>query len=432
MAVALDDRERSLLAGEGGVGAALAMRIVLRAADVLGAPRLIPIGRAHVDSCLYHGQATLDFARRLVDGGARVSVPTTLNVGTVDRLHPELWRGSPELAARGRELMDAYRSLGCRPTFTCAPYQLADARPAFGEQVAWAESNAIAFCNSVIGARTERYGDFTDIACAIVGRVPDAGLHRTDARRAVLVLRIAHDVPTRLLDEDVLYPVLGIVLGRRAGGRVAAIAGLPPGVSEDRLKALAAAAASSGAVAMFHVIGSTPEAPTLDAALQGSVPAEEAEIGLAELRTARDELTGAADASTGAPIGAVSLGTPHASLAELRAIAATLGDDRVAPGVELLVSTARDTLEVAEADGTAARLRDAGAELLVDTCSYLGPILRPSHRPVMTDSAKWAWYAPANIGASVVFGSRTECLRSAVTGRLWRDDELWAGARASA
>ncbi|HEX6127688.1 MAG TPA: aconitase X catalytic domain-containing protein [Candidatus Limnocylindria bacterium] len=427
MAVALDDRDRSLLSGEQGAGAALAMRLVLRAAEALGAERLIPITGAHVDSCLYHGQATLDFVKRLLEGGASVSVSTTLNVGTLDLLHPELWRGDPQTAERGRRLMDAYRALGCRPTFTCAPYQLADARPGLGEQVAWAESNAIVFCNSVLGARTERYGDFSDIACAITGRVPDAGLHRTDARRATLVLRLAADVPARLLEADALYPVLGVVLGRRAGGRVAVLDGLPPNLSEDRLKAVGAAAASSGAVAMFHAVGSTPEATTLADALQGGPPDLEAEVGLAELLAARDALGGAADAPPGSPIGAVSLGTPHASLAELRAIAAELDGDRVAPGVELLISTGRDVLADAEREGVARRLRDAGAELLVDTCSYLGPILRPTPLPVMTDSAKWAWYAPANIGARVAFSSQRECVRSAVAGRVWRDAELWGG-----
>ncbi len=425
MAVALDDRERGLLDGERGAGAALAMRLVLVAAEVLGAERLLPITRAHVDSCLYHGQATLDFVRRLQEGGARVSVPTTLNVGAVDLLHPELWRGDAATAERGRELMEAYRSLGCRPTFTCAPYQLADARPGLGEQVAWAESNAIVFCNSVLGARTERYGDFTDIACAITGRVPDAGLHRTDARRAVVVLRPAIDVPDALLDDDAFYPVLGVLLGERAGGRVAALDGLPPRLSEDRLKAIGAAAASSGAVAMFHAVGSTPEAPTLDAALQGRQPQAVIEYTMAELREARRALVSATEARPGDAIGAVSLGTPHASLAELRAIAAELAGDRVADGVELLVSTSRDVLEVAELDGVAGGLRDAGVELLVDTCSYLGPILRPTPLPVMTDSGKWAWYAPANIGARVVFASRRECLRSAVEGRLRREEGLW-------
>ncbi|HET9541326.1 MAG TPA: aconitase X catalytic domain-containing protein [Candidatus Limnocylindria bacterium] len=425
MALALDDHERSMLAGDRGEGAALAARLVVRAAEALDAERLIPISRAHVDSCLYHGEATIDFVRRLVDGGASVMVPTTLNVGTLDLLHPELWHGSREVAGRGRLLMEAYRSLGCRPTFTCAPYQLADARPAFGEQVAWAESNAIAFCNAVIGARTERYGDFTDIACAVMGRVPDAGLHRDEARRATMVLRVASDVPERLLSSDALFPPLGIVLGRRAGHRVAAIVGLPPDQSEDRLKAVAAAAASSGSVAMFHVVGSTPEAPTLQTALAGREAEEIGVVGLGELREARDMLTSAETAGPGTRIGAVSLGTPHASLAELREVADLLQGARAANGVELLVSTARDVLASAEAEGTAGRLRVAGVELLVDTCSYLGPVLRPTPLPMMTDSAKWAWYAPANIGAEVIFGSREECVRSAVAGRVWRDPSLW-------
>jgi hypothetical protein len=180
---------------------------------------------------------------------------------------------------------------------------------------------------------------------------------------------------------------------------------------------------------MFHLVGSTPEAPTLQAALQGGQPEEEVEVGLAELRAARDGLTttGGGGGDPGARIGAVSLGTPHASLAELRAIAEELGDDRVAADVELLVSTGRDALAAADEAGIAARLRTAGAELLVDTCTYLGPILRPSRLPIMTDSAKWAYYAPGNIGAEVVFGSRRECLRSAITGRVWRDQAVWGG-----
>ena len=316
--------------------------------------------------------------------------------------------------------MDRYRALGARPTFTCAPYQVADARPAFGEQVAWGESNAIAFCNSVLGARTNRYGDFIDLAASITGRVPDAGLHRTDARRATLVLRLADDVPKGLRASDALAPVLGLVLGRRAGSAVAAIDGLPPGQSEDRLKAIAAAAASSGSVAMFHVIGSTPEASTLEAAAHGR-PASVETVTLPELRAARDQLTG----STGDTLAAVSLGTPHASVAELERFAALLDGRRVR--VETLVSTGRDVLAAAEEIGVVARLRDAGVDLLVDTCSYIAPILRNARGPVMTDSAKWAYYAPGNIGAQVAFGSTDEAIASAVAGRVVRDDAPWSG-----
>jgi hypothetical protein len=191
-------------------------------------------------------------------------------------------------------------------------------------------------------------------------------------------------------------------------------------MGEDRLKALGAAAASSGSVALFHAVGSTPEAATLADALHGNAPQEEVRVTLADLRTARAELGG----ETGGPLAAVSLGTPHASAAELTAIADRLADRRVAEGVEVLVSTARDTLAEAEAAGTAARLREAGVELLVDTCSYISPVLREPSGPVMTDSGKWAFYAPANIGARVVLGSLGECVESAVAGRVVRDS-VW-------
>ena len=410
-----------MLRGEDGGGVAFAMRLVLRAAEMTGAARLIDVTRAHVDSCLYHGEATLDFVNRLVDGGARMRVPTTLNVGAVDLLHPELYHGDPRVAERGRLLMDRYRALGARPTFTCAPYQLADARPSFGEQVAWGESNAIAFCNSVIGARTNRYGDFIDVAAAITGRVPYAGLHRTDARHATVILRLAADVPDALRKSDVLFALLGIILGRRAGSTVAALDGLTPGQSEDRLKALGAAAASSGSVAMFHVVGSTPEAPDLAAALGGDEPAAVEEISLAEVRAVHDELSTARDGR----VGAVSLGTPHASLGELARYAELLGERRVHPEVECLVSTGRDVLARATELGIVARLARAGVELLTDTCSYIAPILRPTEDLVLTDSAKWAYYAPGNIGASVLFASAEECIASAVVGRVVRDERLW-------
>ncbi|MGI8658319.1 MAG: aconitase X, partial [Candidatus Limnocylindria bacterium] len=357
---------------------AFAMRLVMRAARSTGATQLLDITRAHVDSCLYHGEATLDFVKRIAEGGTRVVVPTTLNVGALDLLHPELYRGDPRTAKRGGMLMERYRKLGARPTFTCAPYQLADVRPAFGEQVAWGESNAIAFCNSVLGARTNRYGDFIDVAAAVTGRVPDAGLHRTEARRATLVLRLADDVPAALRDEDVLFPVFGIVLGRRAGSSIAVIDGLAPRQSEDRLKALGTAAASSGPVAMFHVTGSTPEAATLDDALQRRPPEAVELIHLAELRAARDELSTA----TGDRLVGVSLGTPHASLAELDRYVAMLGDRRIHADVECMVSTSRDVLSEAAERGIADRLRGAGVEILVDTCSYIAPVLRNPGGPV--------------------------------------------------
>jgi hypothetical protein len=417
--VELTERDRTLLAGAEGDAAALAMRIVVEMAGVMGAGGLIGVASAHVDGCLYHGLAGLEFAERLTAGGATVSVPTTLNVGFLDLLHPERYRGEPETAIAGRRQMDLYVRMGCRPTWTCAPYQLPQ-RPAFGEHVAWAESNAIVFCNSVLGARTNRYGDFIDVCAAITGRVPFAGLHRDEERKARLMLRL-EGVSELLLGSDALYPVLGHLLGREAGSVVAVLDGLSTDASEDRLKALGAAAASSGSVAMFHVAGVTPEAPTVDAATNGErVP--EVVVTTERLRAARDEL----GTAVGGDLGAVSVGTPHASLAELERLAGLVSASR--PVVPFYVNTGRHTLAEAERRGVLASLGSAGVEVVTDTCTYLSPIIGEVRAPVMTDSAKWAWYAPANIGVDVVIGGLEECVRSAAAGRLVRDDGLWADA----
>ncbi len=415
-----DDRAR--LEGSHGEAASLAMRIIVDMAGVMGADRLIDITSAHIDGCLYHGRAGLDFAERLVAGRGRVTVPSTLNVGYLDLLHPDLYRGDVSTASDAKRQMDLYTQMGCRPTWTCAPYQLPE-RPAPGEHVAWAESNAIVFCNSVLGARTNRYGDFLDICAAITGRVPDAGLHRDEDRLAKWVVHL-DGLPERLLTSYALFPILGHVLGKEVGSAVPAIVGLPSGTGEDRLKALGAAAASSGAVAMFHAVGITPEAPTLQVAT-GGVEVPEIRVTLERLRAARDELSTA----TGDELGAVSVGTPHASPSELERLVGLLGRGaHVHEGVRFYVNTGRDVLNEAERKGWIGALEAAGVQVVTDTCTYITPILGEVRGAVMTDSAKWAWYAPGNIGVDVVIGSLEDCVLSAMTGRVVRDESIWADA----
>src|SRR5262245_37555336 len=178
--------------------------------------------------------------------------------------------------------------MGTIPLWTCAPYQTEHA-PKFGEQIAWGESNAIVFANSVLGARTERYPDYLDIAAAITGRVPAVGLHLEENRRGQLVLDLK-SVPASVAARDDFYPVLGHFAGKLAGERLPVIQNLDARPTHDQLKALGAAASSSGSVALFHIVGVTPEAPTLEAALQNGEAEEKHEIGLGELRAARLEL----------------------------------------------------------------------------------------------------------------------------------------------
>src|SRR5207247_4589903 len=249
-----------MLDGEKGPAAQLAMSILVRMAEVYGADTLMDISQAHIDSTIYLGDATLEFAEHLSSLGARVAVPTSLNVSGVDECGWKDWAVSPDWAAKAARQMLAYEQMGAVPTWTCAPYHT-KMRPSFGQQIAWGESNAIAFANSVIGARTERYPDLLDVCCAITGRVPATGLHLTENRAGQLLLRLA-DVPPALQQDDQFFAVLGHLVGKLADDRIPVVDGVVATPTEDQLKAFSAAVASSGRVALFHIVGVTPEAAT--------------------------------------------------------------------------------------------------------------------------------------------------------------------------
>src|SRR5262245_64041687 len=220
----LSDADRSMLNGDRGPAAQLAMSILVRMAPIYGAASLMDITQAHIDSTLYLGDATLEFAERLASLGARVAVPTSLNVSGVDECGWKDWAVSPEWAAKAARQMLAYERMGAVPTWTCAPYQT-HMRPVFGQQIAWGESNAIAFANSVIGARTERYPDLLDICCAITGRVPAVGLHLQENRAGQLLLRLV-DVSASLQADDQFFAVLGHLVGKLAEDLIPVIDGV--------------------------------------------------------------------------------------------------------------------------------------------------------------------------------------------------------------
>lgn len=419
----LTARDAAMLAGEMGEATRMAMRILVTMAGVYGADRLLDIESAHIDGCLYHGYSGLEFAERLAAGGARVVVPTTLNVGAMDLLHPDVFRGTEQVGQWATRMMQAYEAMGCRPTFTCAPYQ-AMHRPPLGAQIAWAESNAIVFANSVLGARTNRYGDFIDICCAITGRAPDVGLHRAENRAGQILFRL-RGIPERLLREDVLFPVLGYWLGARTGTRIPVIEGLSPDTTEDQLKALGAATASSGGVALFHAVGVTPEAPTLEAAFQGRAPEAIIEVTLDDLKGT----LGVLSTTTDGPIDVVALGSPHFSLDEFARLLPLVERHPPRPDFEFIVCTNRLALAALQRRGWLDRLRAVGVQIIVDTCVVVTPIVRAQGGVLMTNSGKFAHYSPGNIGLQVVYGSLEECVRSAAAGAVWRDASLWTGER---
>ena len=405
--------------GDGGPAQALAMSILVRMADVYGATELMDISQAHIDSTIYLGDATLEFAERLASLGARVAVPTSLNVSGVDECGWKDWAVKPEWAAKAARQMLAYERMGAVPMWTCAPYQT-HMRPVFGQQIAWGESNAISFANSVIGARTERYPDLLDICCAITGRVPAVGLHLAENRGGQICLRLT-GVPEALQRDDQFFAVLGHLVGKLADESIPVIDGIVVSPAEDQLKAFAAAAASSGRVALFHMVGVTPEAPTLDAAFLGRPPERTIAITTADLRAARRELTTA----DGRELDMVILGSPHFSLAEFSLLAPLVAGRRVHPRVKFLITSSRLMKERARETGVLEPIVSFGAQITLDTCILASPMLPPEIKTLMTNSAKYAYYAPSLLNTRVTFGSLADCVQSAIEGRVVRDDSIW-------
>ncbi len=395
----------------------MAMRIVVDMAEMMGAERLTPITSAHIDGCLYHGDSGVEFAEHLVRRDGKVCVTATLNVGALDLLNPNRVHSDSHTSEMARRLMSAYVELGCKPTWTCAPYQ-AGHRPGLGEHVAWGESNAVTFANSVLGARTNRYGDFFDICCALTGRAPLMGLHLDENRRATVLVDTG-STSSALKQSDVFYPVLGTWLGETVGSEVAVIDGLPSEISEDKLKALGAAASSSGAVGLFHVAGVTPEAPTVESVMSHSGRPRIIHLSAEMIRATRDRLSTA----HAGRIDAVAVGSPHFSMGEFAEL------ERLSQGqqfkVPFYVCTGRGVLESLETAAGVESLTQRGVEIIVDTCVVVAPILPGTGGVLMTSSGKFAHYTPANTGYEVVYGSLEDCVASAVAGSIVRDETLW-------
>jgi predicted aconitase len=325
----------------------------------------------------------------------------------------------PDYAQRAHRLGQAYLRMGALPTFTCAPYQT-DLAPVFGEQIAWSESNAVAFANSVIGARTNRYGDYLDICCALTGRAPAAGLHLEEPRLASVVVEL-ESIPAQLTLRDDFYPVLGYLLGSIVSDEVSVVSGLECHPTEDQLKAMAAAAASSGEVAMFHIVGVTPEAPTLKDALGHRSPQRTITVSMTDLRRTRATLT----TTAASRLDVVAFGSPHCSLTECRALAKLMAGSRASSSVEVFVTTSRAVRDLLARSGELANLEAFGAHVTADTCIVVAPLVKPSAEVLMTNSAKYAHYGPGLLGVDSVFGTTEECVASAIEGRVVSVEGPW-------
>jgi predicted aconitase len=402
--VHLTDDEKRMRSGEQGEAVRLAMEILIALGDIYGAERMIPIKSAHAAglSLKSHGLAGTEWAEDLAAQGARVCIPTTMNPIGVDRsrdLHlPEDW------VTNQLRIQAAYECMGCLGTNSCVPYYHGYV-PRLGEHLAWAESSAVVFVNSVLGARDNREGGPSALAAGLTGRTPLYGLHTDEGRKGDVLFKV-----TTPLSGVADYGALGGYVGRLVGAKIPVFTGLVRPTMEE-LVYLSAALASSGGVAMFHAVGVTPEAPSVEAAFGGK-RYETTEITAKEIEAGWQKLTSAQDRH----VDYVAIGCPHCSLGQLKEIADLIRGRRVNEGVTLWVHTNVAIKAMASQLGFVKTIENAGGVVTQDLCTVLGNPEALGFKTLATNSPKMAFYAPASNGLQAWYGTAEQCIDAAVSG----------------
>ncbi len=403
-ALDLTENDRAMLDGRDGIAVQLALRITVAMAAQQGAEKLIDVVQGHIDGCIYASPANLTFAEKMADMDAKVCVPTTMNAISVDRANWEKQGVPHDFGDPAARLADAYVRMGCRPTFTCSPYLL-DSAPKTGEAIAWAESNAVIFANTVLGARTAKHPDFLDLCIALTGRAPLSGVYLDEHRNARRVIDVA--LPDNI--DDAFWPIVGYLAGRAAPDRIPLLRGLAAArPTQDDLKALCAAFGTTSAAPMLHIEGVTPEADGIAADT-----ADHTTITRADMI---DVWTMFNDGP--AEVELVAIGSPHASASECRALADALGDRKRHPDVTVIVTAGRDIM--AQSGDVLTRLRASGVQVLPDLCwcSISEPVFPTKTRALITNSGKYAHYGPGLSGRTVRFGNLADCIEATLTGRV--------------
>lgn len=409
--VALTPLDKDILAGEHGEAASMAMNILLKIADIQGAESLIDVTQAHIDACIYHGPSSLRFATELYKRGAKFSIPTTLNAISVDERN---WRRqgiSEALGQPASDLGSTYMDMGAQLSYTCAPYLL-DTAPSFGEQIVWAESNAVMFANSVLGARTQKYPDFLDVFIALTGRAPASGSHLDNGRRPTVCI----NVETLTNPDESLWPVLGYYIGLHAGNDIPMITGLKDtNPDHDDLKAFSAAYATTGSSSMFHMEGVTPEATgAMTYCEQNELHNKSLTVTAENLLSSYLELNSAKEPK----VDVVCLGNPHFSNTECAKLAKLCEGRRKDLDVKIMVTLGRAVYEKSKSQGIIDTLEMFGVQFITDTCwcMIVDPLIPPEANTLMTNSGKYAHYGPALVQRGIHFGTLADCVEAACTG----------------
>ena len=393
------------LAEEHGKAAKTAMQIICRMAHLQGADSLLDVSQVHIDACVYNGPSSLRVAERLLEWGANVRVTTTLNSISVDQQRWESQGVDAAFASAAERLGEVFVDMGAQRSFTCAPYLLPGC-PKKDEQIAWAESNAVMFANSVIGARTLKYPDFLDVCIALTGRAPHIGSH-TDAGR-LPSLAIQAELVTEYA--DAFWPLLGYHVGKLAENNLPIIYGLErTQPTMDDLKSFSAAFATTSSTPMFHIAGVTPEAAwAIEQLLTQDTVLPAVRVEIVDLAKSFRALNTAGEA----PVSVVALGNPHFSLSECEKLVQLCQARTRSPDVEVIVTLGRDIYAKAKAAGYVDQLERFGAQLITDTCWCMitEPIIPPGTGALMTTSAKFAHYGPGLTDRPMRFDTLAACV----------------------
>ena len=406
----LSNSDKKMLAGVNGEATKIAMEVLCLMAAAQNADKLIDVSRGHIDGCILAHDANLHFAEKMLDMGANVIIPTTINAISVDR---ENWKSqgvAPDLGGKASRLADAYVKMGAYPTFTCAPYLL-DEKPSKGEVIGWSESNAVIYANSVIGARTQKHPDYLDLFIAMTGRTPHTGVYLEKNRQPVCEIQVA--LPSNF--DDAIWPMIGWLAGHKSPNGIPVLNGLEDIlISNDDLKALCAAFGTTSAAPMIHIKGHTPESE-----LQSAKDAKYTTIMPNDLLNLWQNFNNGNN-----KIDLVAIGSPHASTSECLKFLELLEENNERVTVPTILTIGRETLSNLDHQGSLNKLSKLGVQVVPDICwcSITEPVFPPEAKSLLTNSGKYAHYGEGLTGRNVRFGSLSDCALAAMTGYV--DDEF--------
>lgn len=389
----LTKEEEKTLHGEDGETLQKAIEILVALGDIYGADALIPIKSAQVSGVSYKtiGDAGLEW---ISDLNGTVRVPTVLNPAGMDMNNWERLGIDPKFAAKQIEIIKAFGRLGIEPKCTCTPYYLSGFDVQYKDHLAWGESSAISFANSVLGARTNREGGPSALSAALVGKTPDYGYHKIENRKPDIQIKV--DFDTAGAD----YGALGYIAGKMVGNKIPLFS-LTSVPDADEMKMLGAAMAASGAVALYHINGVTPEIKDKEFVFE--MPAETVSIDPKEIQSVYESANDAAMAND-----IVTVGCPHCSKAELEQLARLLAGKAVAK--EFWIFTARETAEQNKA--LVEDIERSGAKVVCDTCMVVSPAAGAYHS-MMVNSGKAYAYVPSMCGLKATYGTLERCVKEA-------------------